>query len=95
MRSLRELREASGLTQLELAKRANLDRTRVSLWESGYVQLSEAEEHRIRTVLLDAARERVNVIRGAVEVFESAEALAQKRETLGGIPGARKIVRTA
>lgn len=67
-KKVRALREASGLTQLELAKRAGVDRTRVSLWESGYVRLSRTEKRRVRTVLLDAARERVITIQTAIEV---------------------------
>jgi transcriptional regulator with XRE-family HTH domain len=64
---IRELREASGLTQIELAKRADLDRTRVSLWESGYIRLSGTEERRVRTVILDAARERVITLQTAMK----------------------------
>jgi transcriptional regulator with XRE-family HTH domain len=63
---LRELREASGLTQLELAKRAHIDRTRLSLSESGYVQLSAGEEERLRTVVLEAAREQVVKLQGVI-----------------------------
>jgi transcriptional regulator with XRE-family HTH domain len=68
MKTLRELREAAGLTQLELAKRAHLDRTRVSLSESGYVQLSAAEEERIRAVVLEAARARAAKLQGVIAV---------------------------
>jgi len=66
MKMLREIRQASGLTQIELAKRASLDRTRVSLWEAGYVDLSPVEEERIRIVLLDAAQDRIVELQGAI-----------------------------
>ena len=66
MNTLKQLREASGLTQLELAKRAKLDRTRLSLYESGYVQLSTIEEQRIRAVLLEAAREKATQLQAVI-----------------------------
>jgi transcriptional regulator with XRE-family HTH domain len=64
MSNLRELREASGLTQLELAKRAHIDRTRLSLFESGYVRISAGDEERIRAVVLEAAREQATRLQG-------------------------------
>ncbi len=59
MNHSKQLREASGLTQLEVAKRAGLERSRLSLFESGYVVLTAREERALRRVLLSALRKRV------------------------------------
>jgi transcriptional regulator with XRE-family HTH domain len=47
MKGLRLLREGAHLTQVELAHRAKIDRTRLSLAENGYVQLDDDERVRI------------------------------------------------
>lgn len=59
MKSLKELREASDLSQFKAANRAGLDRTRLSLAESGHVVLTAKEQDALRRVLLSALRKRV------------------------------------
>jgi transcriptional regulator with XRE-family HTH domain len=51
MKELRRLRRAARLTQVELAHRARIDRTRLSLAENGYVQLASSERVRINKTL--------------------------------------------
>ena len=60
--SLKSLREASGLSQYEVANRAGVDRTRLSLAENGHVRLAANEEDAIRRVLLAATRDRASRI---------------------------------
>ena len=51
MKALRRLRQAARLTQVDLAHRAGIDRSRLSLAENGYVQLVDDEVLRINKVL--------------------------------------------
>ena len=62
MKCLKSLREASGLNQFEVAKRAGLDRTRLSLAENGHVQLTVDEADAVHSVLVCAVRERADRI---------------------------------
>jgi transcriptional regulator with XRE-family HTH domain len=56
--NLRELRRMAGLTQWQLAQRCGVSRMRVSLSECGQVELREEERSAIRSVLLEAIRNR-------------------------------------
>jgi len=60
--TIRELRLIAGLTQLEVAKRAGLDRSRLSLVEAGYAALRPAEEAAIRRLLRDEIESRATAL---------------------------------
>jgi len=63
MKGLRRLRQAARLTQVELAHRARIDRTRLSLAENGYVHLVADERARIRKTLLSLAEANMLTLR--------------------------------
>ena len=52
MINLKEVRRAVGLSQIELGRRANVSRYRISLAESGAILLRSDEAEAIRQVLL-------------------------------------------
>ena len=58
MESLLSLREISGLSQFSTARKCGIPRMRLSLAETGQLELSSAEEARIRRVLLRAIEAR-------------------------------------
>lgn len=55
---LRELRELTNLSQVELAKRAGIDRSRLSMFENGHVDLAEKQKAALTTALQTAMHER-------------------------------------
>lgn len=55
---LKKLRELAGLRQIELARAAGIDRTRLSFAESGYVRLEADEEAAARKIVFKAMRSR-------------------------------------
>jgi ribosome-binding protein aMBF1 (putative translation factor) len=57
---IRQSRQLSGLNQYELANRAGVGRTRLSLFENGHIKLREEEIQQLEKVLSDALRERRN-----------------------------------
>jgi hypothetical protein len=57
-RRLLFLRGLSGLSQFTLARKSGVPRVRLSLAETGQLELSVKEEERIRTVLLRAIEAR-------------------------------------
>jgi len=59
---IRELRTLAGLTQFDVAKKARIERSRVSLIENGHVRLTEDEYAAIESVLRPVARRRVRRI---------------------------------
>jgi transcriptional regulator with XRE-family HTH domain len=59
MKGLRRLRQAARLSQIELAHRARIDRTRLSLAENGYVQLVDDERVRIKKAVLATAKDHI------------------------------------
>jgi transcriptional regulator with XRE-family HTH domain len=63
MKGLRRLRQAARLTQVELAHRARIDRTRLSLAENGYVQLVDDERVRINKAVLATAKAHMLTLR--------------------------------
>jgi len=63
MKALRRLRQAARLTQVDLAHRAGIDRTRLSLAENGYVQLVDDELLRINKVLRTIANAHMITLR--------------------------------
>jgi len=56
---IRELRTLAGLTQFDVAKKARIERSRLSLVENGHVRLTEDEYAAIESVLRPVARRRV------------------------------------
>jgi transcriptional regulator with XRE-family HTH domain len=55
---LKKLRELSGLKQIELARAAGIDRTRLSFFESGYLKLDAKEEAGARKIIIKTLRSR-------------------------------------
>ena len=49
MKKLRKTREMLGLTQFELAKAAGLTANKITFWETGRSQLTDAELERVKT----------------------------------------------
>jgi transcriptional regulator with XRE-family HTH domain len=70
---IRELRLLAGLTQIETAKRAELDRNRLSLVEAGYSTLQPVEEAAVRKVLRDEIESRAAAL---ARFLETAEAIS-------------------
>jgi predicted transcriptional regulator len=58
MEDLRALRTLAGISQFTCARRARVPRVRISLFESGQLELRLEEQARIRTVLLKAIEAR-------------------------------------
>jgi hypothetical protein len=52
MKDLRSLRTIAGVSQFTCARKAHVPRVRLSLHESGQMQLNPEEEGRVRAVLL-------------------------------------------
>jgi transcriptional regulator with XRE-family HTH domain len=57
MKKLRKTREMSGLTQFELAKAAGLTANKITFWETGRSQLTDAELERVKNALAARAKE--------------------------------------
>jgi transcriptional regulator with XRE-family HTH domain len=55
---MKRARELSGLTQMEVAQRAKIDRAKLSEAESGYIFLGDAETEAVRRVVFPALRQR-------------------------------------
>jgi transcriptional regulator with XRE-family HTH domain len=72
MKSLKSLREASGLSQFAAANRVGLDRTRLSLAENGHVRLTQDEDSAVRAVLLEAIHRRAHELEGVLSKAETA-----------------------
>lgn len=66
MKGLRDLRRASGLTQWDVARATGIDRSRVSLIETGCVQAKPEEEQVIRGALQSAMQARLRTIQTAL-----------------------------
>ncbi len=71
MNDLRELRRMAGFTQYRLAVRSGVGRTKLSLAESGDIELSNEEEQKIKKVLLKELQRQAQAIN---------EALTQKQQ---------------
>ena len=56
MDELRRLREAAGASQIRIARLAGVPRMRLSLAETGDVQLNEEQETAVRSAICDFAR---------------------------------------
>jgi transcriptional regulator with XRE-family HTH domain len=56
--TIRKLRQLAGLTQLELARDAGVDRAKLSLVESGYIAFGKNETAAVRKAAVNALRRR-------------------------------------
>jgi len=65
-RRLLSLRELSGLSQFTLARKSGIARVRLSLAETGQLELSAEEENRLRTVLLRTIEARALQLQAAL-----------------------------
>jgi len=75
MESLLVLREFSELSQFSLARKSGVPRARISLSESGQLDLTWEEKARIRNVLLKTIRARATQL---LTVLANAPAEVQK-----------------
>jgi transcriptional regulator with XRE-family HTH domain len=66
---LRELRELANLSQLELAKRSGVDRSRLSMFENGHVDLNAEQKSILVNTLRMAMHERSLQQTKALEKF--------------------------
>ncbi len=89
MKDLRRLRRLAGWTQHQLASRSKVGRDRISLVETGQLELSPEEEATVRQLLLraiaDRAREAEEVLAGAPVPEPTAE--SQRALTCAGPDG--------
>jgi transcriptional regulator with XRE-family HTH domain len=66
LKSLREIREAAGLSQFALAHRAGISRMRLQLAESEHVTLRSEEIEALNRALRGAIERRVAILQGAL-----------------------------
>ena len=74
MKELRRWRELAGWTQIHLAKKSDVDRTRLSMAECGHVTLTVQEQEIIRRILLRAIEDRQTKLRAVLEKPEPVTA---------------------
>jgi transcriptional regulator with XRE-family HTH domain len=77
--SLKNLRELSGLTQQQIARVVGVDRSNLSMIESGVLKTDESTKTRIRRVLiraLVARRARIDSVLVASRILASNEPAA-------------------
>jgi hypothetical protein len=60
----------TALSQFELSRRTGIDRSRLSLAENGYVELTAKEQSKIRKVIAAIAEENAENVRRAVSTME-------------------------
>ncbi len=63
---VKDLRNAARLTQIELAQRSGIERTRLSLAECGYLSLTDEEASSILRAIAEAAEARILSVRQAL-----------------------------
>ena len=73
MKDLRELRHMIGFTQFRLAGRSGVNRTRLSLAESGDVGLTSQEEQKLRKILHQELRRQAAAINQALSQEQQVE----------------------
>lgn len=66
---LREIRELANLSQVELAKRAGIDRSRLSMFENGHVDLSDEQKLALTNTLQEVMHQRSAQQKQALEKF--------------------------
>jgi transcriptional regulator with XRE-family HTH domain len=76
MKKLKSLRKASGLGQYEASKRSGVERTRLSLAENGHVRLTASEHEALCGVLVQAIRDRSDIITSLLQDTQEASTAA-------------------
>jgi transcriptional regulator with XRE-family HTH domain len=91
-KSLKELRESSGLTQIEISQHTGIGCSRLSLAENHLGTLTPLEEEKVRSAILELTNERSSQVlkdtdphfRKALHIIESNRAHKKLFETLTG-----------
>lgn len=78
MNDLRQRRTLAGLTQHQLARHANVDRSKISLAETGQAKLTDDEQRRVLRVLSHSLERRAAIIGRVLSVGVPTENLAQR-----------------
>lgn len=78
--NLKEIRKAAGLSQIQLARRANISRFRLSLAEAGSIELRADE----RAAIATAVRPEMQRTARIAHEFESLVAASSVREEICG-----------
>jgi transcriptional regulator with XRE-family HTH domain len=73
MTEMKRLRGLAGVSQARLARMAKIDRSIISLAETGQIRLRPQKLRMIRTILLTAVRERMDRSAQALEAHQMAE----------------------
>lgn len=71
--TLEQLRKLAGLSQWELSNRTGVDRSKLSLAESGYVKLNRPEQLKVRTVLAEQIDANYNLARYLIAKIDGRE----------------------
>jgi transcriptional regulator with XRE-family HTH domain len=74
---MKKHRELSGLTQTELSNLCGIERSRLSLAESGQVKLSAKEADTVRNVLIQEMEKRADRIQHELERSGQRSAMAE------------------
>jgi len=74
MNELRIQREAAGVSQYALARRAGVSRSRIQLAEAGTVELAAADRGRLEKALREIVREKCARLRRVITPAASASA---------------------
>jgi transcriptional regulator with XRE-family HTH domain len=72
-RKFREIRIRAGVKALTLARMAHLSHSRISLWESGTVELSEAQRTKLTNSLLKEIVKRMAAFKAAIKMLRETE----------------------
>ena len=68
-RAYRNVRNLAGATSIEIALSAGINRSQLSMYESGSLQLSDAQVDRLRKALIVAVCQRQSKLREAAEIL--------------------------
>lgn len=66
MEQLRTMRQASGLSQIALARRAHVSRMRLQLAEAGEITLRPSEVEAVKQTLREALKDRADALHSAL-----------------------------
>jgi transcriptional regulator with XRE-family HTH domain len=92
MKSLKDLRESSGLTQTQVSQRTGISTARLSLAENGFGRLRDDEKRSVRRTILELSNERADEVlkssdryfRRALQLIESQRGHKKLFESLTG-----------
>ncbi len=73
-KQIRNIRIRAGVQAVELARQSGIDRSRLSLFESGTVELSEAQLAKLKDSLLKELVKRMEGFRAAIKMLKETEA---------------------